>query len=188
MYGWLALTCLLAGNPCNLAEVAPWGGEPTSPIAAGPEAVAVAGEPPIVEVALGYLGRPYRFGGRDPMTGVDCASFVRLLFLPLGIELPFTAAAQMEHGEPVAEEQLVAGDVLFFRDTYKRGISHVGLYLGAGRFVHAAGRRYGVVVSSLARPYYRRRFAGARRLLRPPTVTPRVEEDPRQDAPVAGAS
>lgn len=129
----------------------------------------------LVEVALTYLGRPYRLGGQDLATGVDCASFVRLLFRPLGVELPSTAADQMALGAVVLEDELAPGDLVFFRDTYKRGISHVGVYVGDGRFVHAAGRKSGIIVSSLSRPYYQRHFAGARRLL-DRRLTPRATD------------
>jgi cell wall-associated NlpC family hydrolase len=119
----------------------------------------------VVRVALGYLGTPYRRGGRDLVTGVDCASFVRLLYAPLGVALPHTAAGQVAAGHLVAREQIAPGDLVFFRDTYKAGISHVGVALDGERFIHASGRRRGVVTSSLSSPYFARRFVGARRLL-----------------------
>jgi cell wall-associated NlpC family hydrolase len=119
----------------------------------------------VAEAALAYLGRPYRLGGQDPRTGVDCASFVRLLFRSLGFDLPSTAADQMRYGKPVLGTELAPGDLVFFRDTFKRGISHVGLYLGHGRFIHAAGHKSGIIISALSHPFYSRHFAGARRLL-----------------------
>lgn len=118
-----------------------------------------------VREALTLLGTPYRRGSVDPKRGLDCSSLVRLAFRPLGLELPYSAAGQIREGEAVPREELAPGDLVFFRNTYKRGISHVGIYLGDDRFVHAASRRRGVVVSSLDAPYYRQRFAGARRLL-----------------------
>jgi cell wall-associated NlpC family hydrolase len=122
----------------------------------------------VAEVALAYLGRPYRYGGQDPRTGIDCASFVRLLYRSLGFDLPYTAGGQMRYGKPVAATELAPGDLVFFHDTSKRGISHVGVYLGDGRFIHAAGRKHGVIVSTLSRSFFSRHFAGARRLLDPP--------------------
>lgn len=118
-----------------------------------------------VREALTLLGTPYRRGSADPKRGIDCSSLVRWAFRPLGLELPYSAAGQIGVGDEVRREELVAGDLVFFKNTYKRGISHVGIYLGDDRFVHAASRRRGVVVSSLDSPYYRQRFAGARRLL-----------------------
>jgi cell wall-associated NlpC family hydrolase len=133
-----------------------------------PEPVVRAACPPAataVREALSLLGTPYRRGSTDPRRGLDCSSLVRRVFRPLGLDLPFSAAGQLSVGEQVERESLAPGDLVFFRNTYKRGISHVGIYLGGDRFVHAASRRRGVVVSSLDQPYYRQRFAGARRLL-----------------------
>jgi cell wall-associated NlpC family hydrolase len=122
----------------------------------------------VAEAALSHLGGPYRYGGQDPRTGLDCASFVRLLFRSQGFDLPSTAAGQMRYGKPVAASELAPGDLVFFHDTCKRGISHVGIYFGDGRFIHAAGRKHGVIISTLSRSFFSRHFAGARRLLDQP--------------------
>lgn len=143
--------------------------------AALPETVVQNACPPAataVRGALGVLGAPYRRGAADPRRGFDCSSLVRWAYRPLGLELPLSAAGQVGVGTDVRREELAPGDLVFFRNTYKRGISHVGIYLGENRFVHAASRRRGVVISSLEAPYYRQRFAGARRLLE--AVTPGV--------------
>jgi cell wall-associated NlpC family hydrolase len=159
----------LAASPATIPPAA--AAEELFPVAALAQTFAEAAPPApaagseLVRVALGYLGTPYRRGGRDHTTGVDCASFVRLLYRPLGHELPQTAAAQLGAGREVPREEIAPGDLVFFRDTYKRGISHVGVALGDDRFIHASGRRRGVVVSSLSQQYFQRRFAGARRLL-----------------------
>jgi cell wall-associated NlpC family hydrolase len=81
----------------------------------------------------------------------------------VGIELPRTAARQFKQGCAVAREELMAGDLVFFHGRKLREISHVGIYIGGGRFVHAA--RHGVVVASLQAAHWTRRFAGARRLI-----------------------
>jgi cell wall-associated NlpC family hydrolase len=94
------------------------------------------------------------------------------VFAHQGIELPRTAVEQFARGVPVAAAEMRPGDLVFFRNTYKHGISHVGIYVGEGRFIHAAGRRQGVIVSELARPYYQLRFAGARRLATSPDEPP----------------
>jgi cell wall-associated NlpC family hydrolase len=138
----------------------------------------------VAKAALAYLGRPYRFGGQDPRTGIDCASFVRLLFRSLGFDLPYTAAGQMRYGRPVAGTDLAPGDLVFFHDTFKRGISHVGVYLGDGRFIHAAGRKSGIIISALSRPFYSRHFAGARRLLAPSSAVAQASEP----LPAAGSA
>ena len=166
----LVAFCLLGNGACNALATPRTAGAATeawhvSAPAGPPGANDHSAGGALVDAALRYLGRPYRHGGQSLDTGVDCASFVRLLFQPLGVDLPFTAAAQLGFGTPIAEGELLAGDLVFFRDTYKRGISHVGVYIGSRRFVHASGRRSGVIVSSLEHPYYRRHFAAARRLL-----------------------
>ena len=117
----------------------------------------------LVEQAMTYLGTPYRMGGTS-RRGLDCSGLVGAVYGEQGLGMPRTAAEQFAAGVPVSDGALRPGDLVFFRDTYKRGISHVGIFVGDGRFIHAAGRRQGVIVSELSRPYYRLRYAGARRL------------------------
>jgi cell wall-associated NlpC family hydrolase len=117
----------------------------------------------LVEQAMTYLGTPYRLGGTS-RRGLDCSGLVGAVYGGQGLGMPRTAAEQFAEGVPVAAGDLRPGDLVFFRDTYKRGISHVGIFVGDGRFIHAAGHRQGVIVSELSRPYYRLRYAGARRL------------------------
>ncbi|HKR64786.1 MAG TPA: C40 family peptidase [Thermoanaerobaculia bacterium] len=120
--------------------------------------------PGIIERALSWVGVSYRFGGSDEAKGFDCAGFVRRVFSTAGVQLPRSAATQFEEGCAVALDELQPGDLVFFRNTYKRGISHVGIYLGDNRFVHAASRTRSVVVDRFNAPYYLTHFAGARRI------------------------
>lgn len=117
-----------------------------------------------VQMAMSFLGVPYRLGGSS-RKGIDCAGLVRVAYKGLGLRLPTTAAGQFQQGVEVSLGELQPGDLLFFRDTYKRGISHVGIYIGEGKFIHAASKKRGVVLTSLSRPYYLSRFAGAKRLV-----------------------
>ncbi len=119
----------------------------------------------VLERAMGFLGMRYRLGASGGKRGIDCSQLTRLSYERAGIELPWTAALQFDRGSEVPPDDLAPGDLVFFRNTYKRGISHVGLYLGEGRFVHASGRHQGVVVSDLSEPYYQSHWAGARRLV-----------------------
>jgi len=119
----------------------------------------------MVERALSWIGVRYRFGGQDERKGFDCAGLVRRAFSSV-IDLPRTAASQFREGFLVSREELRPGDLVFFKNTYKRGISHVGIYVGDGRFVHAASSRRAVVVDELDTMYYRTRFAGGRRVVK----------------------
>ncbi|MFP5245608.1 MAG: C40 family peptidase, partial [Thermoanaerobaculia bacterium] len=80
------------------------------------------------------------------------------------VDLPRTSASQYLVGEPVERDALQSGDLVFFRNTYRAGISHVGIYVGNGRFVHAASTSKDVRIDRLDSPYYAKRFAGGRRV------------------------
>jgi hypothetical protein len=116
----------------------------------------------VVELVQTFVGFPYRLGG-DSLKGLDCSALVRRAFRAAGLELPRTAARQFQQGCAVAREELMAGDLVFFHGRKLREISHVGIYIGGGRFIHAA--RHGVVIASLQAAHWARRFAGARRLI-----------------------
>ncbi|MGA8533107.1 MAG: C40 family peptidase [Candidatus Tumulicola sp.] len=109
--------------------------------------------------ALRFLGTPYVFGGTSS-SGFDCSGFVQHVFGLLGIGLPRTADAQYDAGKPATGGPR-AGDLVFF-DTYG-GVSHVGIYLGNGQFVHASSS-HGVMVSKLSESYWASRYVGAKRI------------------------
>lgn len=134
--------------------------------------------PGMVERALSWIGVRYRFGGQDEKKGFDCAGLVRRAFSSMAIDLPRTAAAQFGQGCMVSREELRPGDLVFFRNTYKKGISHVGIYIGEGSFVHAASRKRSVAIDKLDSPYFAEHFAGGRRLLTP-SVFPSVPAELR---------
>lgn len=115
--------------------------------------------------AVSLVGSPYRLGGTSPASGVDCSGFVGHVFRQtVGVELPRDARAISDAAAPLARDALAPGDLVFF-NTLGRAYSHVGIYLGDDRFVHAASSRSGaVMVSSLSQPYWRERFDGARRV------------------------
>ena len=85
------------------------------------------------------------------------------MFNNAGAGIPRTAAQQFKKGRVVPKSQLAPGDLVFFRNTYKRGVSHVGIYIGNGQFVHAAGTGRGVRVDHLSGRFYQNHWAGARR-------------------------
>ncbi len=110
--------------------------------------------------ALRFLGVPYVFGGTST-SGFDCSGFVQHVFGLMGISVPRTADAQYDVGRPTLGGPR-AGDLVFF-DTYG-GVSHVGIYLGKGKFVHASSS-HGVMVSKLSDSYWAARYVGAKRLI-----------------------
>ena len=118
----------------------------------------IAGE--LTRSALRFLGVPYSFGGTSA-AGFDCSGFVQHVFAMLGIALPRTADAQYDVGHRAVGGPH-PGDLVFF-DTYG-GVSHVGIYLGNGEFVHASSS-HGVMVSHLSESYWASRYVGAKRLI-----------------------
>jgi cell wall-associated NlpC family hydrolase len=114
----------------------------------------------IIDRATSWLGTRYRWGGSSK-NGVDCSGFTRMVYKGEGIGLPHNARLQFKKGKPVARTAMIPGDLVFFNT---RGpLSHVGIYIGHNKFVHAANPRRGVRVDSLDSSYYSRLFAGARR-------------------------
>ena len=116
---------------------------------------------PVLNVAAHLLGRPYRFGADGG--AFDCSGFVRTVFARVGVELPHSAREQFDMGDRVARDDLEPGDLVFFQ-TYRRSASHVGIYVGDDKFVHAATRGGQVQVDSLNDAYYAHRYLGARRI------------------------
>jgi cell wall-associated NlpC family hydrolase len=113
--------------------------------------------------ALSYRGTPYVMGGHSK-SGIDCSGLTQSVYKQWGLLLPRTSTEQFSKGISVPKDQLRAGDLVFFKNTYKSGVSHVGIFIGANHFVHAAGRGKGVVISSLSDAYNLNHWAGARRI------------------------
>ena len=110
------------------------------------------------------LGLDYRYGGNSPVTGFDCSGLVAHVYLEAwNIRLPRNTSAQSKVGTPVSLAELQAGDLVFY-DTLKRPYSHVGIYLGDGKFVHAPKTGAQVRVESITSTYWAQRFNGARRV------------------------
>ena len=125
-----------------------------------------------------WLGTPYRWGG-ESRRGIDCSAFVRQFMRDnLGVDLPRATDGQQYEGLPVQKDDLLPGDLVFFR---RRSVRHVGVYLGDGDFIHASSSR-GVTVSNLSEGYYERAYWMARRVLAAPASgrrpTPRRDADP----------
>lgn len=138
--------------------------------------------------AYGFLGTHYRFGGSSAKA-TDCSGFVQQVFREMAVSLPRTAREQYEIGSEVAPGDLQKGDLVFFR-TYAHYPSHVGIYLGDSKMIHASSRDRRVVISTMNTSYYRSRFIGAKRIAK---INPEifrfddlisgVEEEKADDAP-----
>lgn len=120
-----------------------------------------SGSSSIVSRALSLQGTPYVFGGTT-RSGFDCSGFTKYVYASSGISLPRTSYAQFASGAAVGKNDLTPGDLVFF-STYSSGASHVGIYIGGGRFVHASNPSSGIKVSSLSDSFYSSRYLGARR-------------------------
>ncbi|HYF94952.1 MAG TPA: stalk domain-containing protein [Symbiobacteriaceae bacterium] len=116
-------------------------------------------------VAKEMVGLPYAWGGTSPDTGFDCSGLMWYVGQQVGTELPRTSHEMFEIGVQVSRDQLQAGDLVFFT-TYAPGASHVGIYDGAGGFVHSQNAETGVKVTPLSNPWWAERYLGARRVFR----------------------
>jgi len=117
----------------------------------------------IVRTALRYLGYPYVMGGESPR-GFDCSGFVQYVMAQNDIRVSRTSRTLFLDGRPVSRSQLRPGDVVFFRNTYRQGISHVGIYINDNKFIHAADHRRDVTISRIDEEHYASRYVGARRM------------------------
>lgn len=114
---------------------------------------------------LQMVGVNYRWGGTNPLTGLDCSGFVQLVFRDsLGMALPRTAKEMSQVGAEVEKTELKPGDLVFF-NTLRRAFSHVGIYLGDSKFLHSPRPGAAVRVEDMRQSYWVQRFNGARRIL-----------------------
>jgi cell wall-associated NlpC family hydrolase len=142
-------------------------------------ASAEGGVSDLLDKGFAYLGIKYRFGGNGPEGGgFDCSGLVRKVFGDaLGLNLPRTAAEMAKLGDKVGTQDLKPGDLVFF-NTMRRAFSHVGIYVGDNKFLHAPSSGSVVRVEEIDNSYWKKRFNGARRLL------PEAEASELPQAPV----
>ena len=119
----------------------------------------------LVVNAMGFLGVPYKWGGTDADTGFDCSGFVVSVYQQtIGLLLPRKAEQQAAATQKIEQTDLQPGDLVFF-NTMRRAFSHVGIYVGNGKFIHAPRAGAEVRVESMGGSYWQRRFDGARRVM-----------------------
>ena len=118
----------------------------------------------LVMQAMGLLGVPYKRGGTSEEKGFDCSGFVRYMYeKSVGLVLPRRAEEQAKVTEEISRSELKPGDLVFF-NTLKRTFSHVGIYVGDGKFIHAPRPGKAVRVDDMREAYWQQRFNGARRV------------------------
>ena len=117
----------------------------------------------LVETAKGFIGVPYRWGGTSAKNGFDCSGLTMTVYRLNGLELPRKASSQYRTGKPVSSHALKPADLIFFATNGDDQISHVGIYSGKGKFIHAPGSGKYIRNASLSNAYFKKHYRGARR-------------------------
>lgn len=157
-FGWVSGDYLAATNAPPTPRTTSLGGYGVGPVASNPARGAA-----IVAEALRYVGAPYVWGGTTP-AGWDCSGMVGWVYANAwGVSLPRVSQDQFNYGNVIAPDQIEAGDIVFFADISGPGITHNGIALGDGRFIHARDESRGTVISWLDEPVWASHYAGARR-------------------------
>lgn len=116
----------------------------------------------VINYSYKFIGKPYVWGAEGP-NAFDCSGFTQYVYRQFGVNLPHYTGYQVRRGVAVSKSDLKAGDLVFF-NTYE-SFSHVGLYIGSGKFIHASSGSHKVTISNLNASYYQQHYAGARRIL-----------------------
>ncbi len=116
----------------------------------------------LVGTAKKFIGVPYRWGGSSRREGFDCSGLTMVVYQLNGLNLPRSSKQQYRVGRPIRRSQLSQGDLVFFATSGGRRVSHVGIYVGNGRFIHAPGRGKRIRTELLTTKYFKTRYVGAR--------------------------
>jgi cell wall-associated NlpC family hydrolase len=156
----LAAAALATGCASSAAVPA---AQPPGRVALEPRVADAAVGGAIADVAMGMVGTRYRYGGTDPIEGFDCSGLVYYAYSQAGYTVPRTSQELFRTARKIAVGDADPGDLMFFQDQVK--LSHVGIYLGDGLFVHAPSTGQKVAVASLDSPYYQQHLVAVGRLL-----------------------
>lgn len=160
----LAFSCCVALLLAACGGVAPRVDSSSGTIAQVPRTVSSQASE-VVFYAMGLIDTGYRFGGKNPEAGLDCSGMVSYVFdQALGLKVSGSAADIARHGRPIERSDLRPGDLVFF-NTQNRPFSHVGIYIGSNRFVHAPSSNGRVRIEQLNSRYFAQRFDAARSVL-----------------------
>jgi murein DD-endopeptidase len=147
-------------------------GTPEQPVARSPDRIRIEPQPAkttvggaIAELAMGMVGTRYRYGGTDPTEGFDCSGLVFYAYGQAGYRVPRTSQELFRAARKIAVGEADPGDLMFFQDQTK--LSHVGIYVGDGQFVHAPANGRTVAIADLGSPYYQEHLVAVGRLLPP---------------------
>ena len=119
----------------------------------------------IIKTAQSFVGLPYLWGGSLSDIGFDCSGLAMTVYQLNGLDLPRSSQEQFEAGMSVERDELLQGDLVFFAMSGRDKVTHVGIYVGEGRFIHAPGKGKNIRVDSLWRSYYKKRYLGGRAYL-----------------------
>jgi hypothetical protein len=119
----------------------------------------------LVRTAHSFIGVPYQWGGASEQTGFDCSGLTMVVYRQNGLNLPRVSRNQFQAGRRVHHSSLQKGDLVFFATRRPGQVSHVGIYIGSGRFIHAPATGRNVTIERLSSPYFSSRFVGARSYL-----------------------
>jgi cell wall-associated NlpC family hydrolase len=162
--GLLAIFAAVLASGCATAPPASEASEARVVAPPAPDSNLTIGSA-VADLAVGMVGARYRYGGTDPVEGFDCSGLAFYAYEQAGYRIPRTSQEQFRAARKIKLDDAGAGDLMFFQDQEK--LSHVGIYLGAGLFVHAPANGQRVTVASMDAPYYQEHLVAVGRLLPP---------------------